>query len=56
MAKKQVFGEKVFAAKAAQKKMVKIILSKKSDKGKVVFHETSVDQDQAKDFISRNKS
>ncbi|MDG5766988.1 DUF4295 domain-containing protein [Balneolales bacterium ANBcel1] len=56
MAKKQVFGEEVLAAKAAQRKMAKVILSKKSAKGKVSFSETTIDQDNVKDFISRNKS
>ncbi len=56
MAKKQVFGESVLAAKASQRKMVKIILSKKSDKGKVVFQESTIEQDQVKDFIARQKS
>lgn len=56
MAKKQVFGEEVFAQKAAQRKMAKVIVSKKTAKGKVAFHESTVDQDQVKEFISRNKS
>ncbi len=56
MAKKQIFGEQVLAAKATQRKMAKVILSKKSAKGKVVFHEATMEQDQVKDFISRQKS
>lgn len=56
MAKKQTFGEKVLASKATQRKMAKVILSKKSNKGTVVFHESTVDQDNVKDFISKNKS
>ncbi len=56
MAKKQVFGEQVLAAKATQRRMVKVILSKKSAKGKVAFQESTIEQDQVKDFIARQKS
>lgn len=56
MAKKQVFGEQVLAKKASQRKMAKVILSKKTGKGKVAFHESTMDQEHVKDFISRNKS
>ncbi|MGM0738076.1 MAG: DUF4295 family protein [Bacteroidota bacterium] len=56
MAKKQVFGEAVIAARASQRKMAKVILSKKSSKGKVVFQESTMEQEQVKDFIARNKS
>ena len=33
MAKKQTFGDKVLAAKLAQRKMAKVIISEKSPKG-----------------------
>ncbi len=56
MAKKQVYGEQVLAARASQRKMVKVIISKKSAKGRVVFQESTMEQDQAKDFIARQKS
>jgi hypothetical protein len=56
MAKKQVFGEQVLAARASQRKMAKVILSKKSEKGKVVFHEATIEQDKVKDFIAHQKS
>ncbi len=56
MAKKQVYGEQVLAAKASQRKMVKVILSRKSAKGKIAFHESTMEQDQVKDFIARQKS
>ena len=56
MAKKQTFGEKVLAARASQKKMAKVILSKKSGKGKVSFMESTIEQDLAKDFIARHKA
>lgn len=56
MAKKQVFGEQVLAAKASQRKMAKVIFSKKSDKGKVIFQESTMEQDQVKDFVARQKS
>lgn len=56
MAKKQVFGESVLAAKASQRKMAKVILSKKSPKGKIAFQEATLEQDKVKESISRNKS
>lgn len=56
MAKKQVFGEQVLAARASQRKMAKVIISKKSTRGKVAFQETIIEQDQVKDFVTRNKS
>ncbi|MEX2656342.1 MAG: DUF4295 domain-containing protein [Balneolales bacterium] len=56
MAKKQVFGEQVLVAKAAQRKMAKVILSKKSARGKIAFHEATIDQDQVKEYISKNKA
>lgn len=56
MAKKQVYGEQVLATRAAQRKMAKVIISKKSAKGKIAFHESTVAQESVKDFISKNKS
>ncbi len=56
MAKKQLFGDKVLAAKAAKKKMARVILSRKTRKGKVAFQESSIEQSQVKDFISRHTS
>ena len=56
MAKKQVFGEQVLASKAAQRKMAKVILSRKTAKGKISFHESTVDQEHVKEFISKHKS
>ncbi len=55
MAKKQTFGEKVLATKASHRKMARVILSKKSSKGKVSFHESTMEQDQVKDFIASQK-
>ncbi len=56
MAKKQAFGEEAQALKQAQRKMAKVIISTKNERGKYAFRETMMDQDDVKDFINRNKS
>ncbi|MDX1590733.1 MAG: DUF4295 family protein [Balneolaceae bacterium] len=55
MAKKQAFGEEALALKQSQRKMAKVIISTKNERGKYSFRETMVDQDSAKDFIQKNK-
>jgi hypothetical protein len=55
MAKKQAFGEEALALKQAQRKMAKVIISSKNERGKYAFKETMIDQDSVKDFIERNK-
>lgn len=56
MAKKQAFGEEAQALKASQRKMAKVIISTKNDRGKYSFKETIVDQEGVKDFIQKNKA
>lgn len=56
MAKQQTFGEKVMAAKSSKRKMAKVILAKKNNAGKISFQEATLDQDQVKNFISKNKN
>lgn len=56
MAKKQVFGEKVLAAKAAQRKMAKVIISRKTSRGKVSFQESILEQNQVSEYLSRKNS
>lgn len=55
MAKKQAFGEEAQALKQAQRRMAKVIISTKNERGKYAFRETMVDQDSVKDFLDRNK-
>ncbi len=56
MAKKQAFGEEAQALKAAQRKMAKVIISSKNERGKYAFKETMIDQDSVKDFIQKTKA
>lgn len=56
MAKKQSFGEKVLAAKMAQRKMAKVIITHKSPQGSAKFKEAIVDADKINDFISANRA
>jgi hypothetical protein len=55
MAKKQAFGEEAQALKQAQRKMAKVIISTRNERGKYSFRETMVDHDSVKDFIQKNK-
>lgn len=55
MAKKQAFGEEAQALKQAQRKMAKVIISTKNERGKYSFRETMMDQDSVGEFIQRNK-
>ncbi|MEX0928563.1 MAG: DUF4295 family protein [Balneolales bacterium] len=55
MAKKQSFGDKVAAAKAAQRKMAKVIMSHKNSKGTFSFRESTMEQDQVKEYIASNR-
>ncbi len=56
MAKKQVFGEEAKSLKFAHRKMAKVIISSKNERGKYSFKETMVDQDNVTDFINKNKT
>ena len=56
MAKKQAFGEQAKQMKATHRKMAKVIIAKKNERGKFAYKEAMVDQEEAKDFIQKNKS
>ncbi|MDR9417627.1 DUF4295 family protein [Gracilimonas sp.] len=56
MAKKQAFGQEALQAKAAHRKMAKVIISTKNDKGKYAYKEVMMDQDDVKEYIQQNKS
>jgi hypothetical protein len=54
MAKKQTFGDKVVAAKLAQRKMAKVIISEKSPRGTTSYREVTIDAEKVSDFIAKN--
>ncbi len=56
MAKKHVFGSDALAAKAAQRRRAKVIISTRNENGKYSYREAMVDQDNVKDFIQSNKA
>lgn len=56
MAKKQAFGEEAQALKQAQRKMAKVIISTKNERGKYAFRETMIDQSNVNDFLKKNRS
>ncbi|MCC5941578.1 MAG: DUF4295 family protein [Balneolaceae bacterium] len=56
MAKKQVFGEDAKSLKGSHKRMAKVIISTKNERGKFSYRETMVEQDKVTDFIQKNKA
>ncbi|TVR14793.1 MAG: DUF4295 domain-containing protein [Balneolaceae bacterium] len=55
MAKKQVFGEDAKSLKGSHKRMAKVIISTKNERGKFSYKETMVEADSVSDFIQKNK-
>jgi hypothetical protein len=55
MAKKQTFGSEALAAKAAARKMAKVVIANRNDKGKYAFNEAMIDQENVNEYISKNK-
>lgn len=55
MAKKQAFGEEAQALKDAQRKMAKVIIATKNERGKYAYKEVMMDQDNVKEFIQNSK-
>ncbi|MEO1022280.1 MAG: DUF4295 family protein [Bacteroidota bacterium] len=55
MAKKQVFGADALQAKASQRRMAKVIISRKNKNGKYSYPEAMIDQENVKEFIAKNK-
>lgn len=55
MAKKQVFGEDAKSLKDSHRKMARVIISSKNDRGKYAFRERMVDQADVNNFIQNNK-
>ncbi len=55
MAKKQSFGEKVLAAKLAQRKMAKVIISHKTSHGSTKFRESIIDAERVKEYVADNR-
>ena len=56
MAKKQVFGEEAKSLKSRHRKMAKVIISTKNERGKYAFKETIIDQEDVSEYIKNNKS
>ena len=56
MAKKQVFGEEAKSLRESQRKMAKVIIATKNERGKYAYKETMMDQDKVTDFISKHKA
>ncbi|MGM0587564.1 MAG: DUF4295 family protein [Bacteroidota bacterium] len=56
MAKQQAFGEEALKAKQSHRKMAKVIISTKNDRGKYSFRESMIDQEDVKEFISQKTS
>jgi hypothetical protein len=56
MAKKQEFGEKALAAKAAARKMAKVVVARPNGKGTYSFNESMMDQDSVKDYLAKAKN
>lgn len=55
MAKKQTFGSEALAAKASARKMAKVVIANRKEDGKYSYSESMIDQENVKDFISKNK-
>jgi len=55
MAKKQAFGEEAQALKDAQRKMAKVIIASKNERGKYAYKEVMMDQSDVSDYIKNNK-
>jgi len=55
MAKRQAFGEDARALKDAQRKMAKVIIASKNERGKYAYKEVMMSQDDVKDYIQKNK-
>ncbi|SMO61951.1 DUF4295 family protein [Gracilimonas mengyeensis] len=56
MAKQQAFGQEALQAKAAHRKMAKVIVATKNNKGKYAYKEVMVEQDNVQEYIQQNKS
>ena len=55
MAKKQAFGDEAQALKEAQRKMAKVIIAKKNERGKYAYKEVMMDQENVKEYIQNSK-
>lgn len=56
MAKNQAFGEEALQRRAAHRKMAKVVIATKNDRGKYAYKESMVDQESVKEFIQKNKA
>lgn len=56
MAKKQAFGAQALQMKQSHRKMAKVVVATRNDKGKYSYREAMVDQESAQEFIKQNKA
>lgn len=56
MAKKQAFGSDAAAAKAAKKRMAKVVISSKNANGSFSYGEMMVEQDHVNEYIKAKKA
>lgn len=56
MAKKQAFGADAAKAKQAHRKMAKVIIPMRSDKGTVTYKTAMVEQDAVGDLLKASRS
>lgn len=56
MAKKQVFGSEALQAKASARRMAKVVISTRNEKGKYAYREVMIDQDNVQEFLKNQKS
>ncbi len=56
MAKKQIFGEEAKSLKDTHRKMAKVIISTKNERGKYAFKESMIDQEKVSEYIQKNRS
>ena len=55
MAKKQAFGTQSQQTKSAQRRMVKVIVARKTTNNKFGYKEAVVEQNEVQNFIKANK-
>lgn len=56
MAKQQTFGDSALQKKLAARKMAKVIVSQKNEKGTFSFRESTISAEGVQDFIKANKA
>ena len=55
MAKRKAFGKGAENIRSGNRKMAKVIISKKHGRGKFSYKEAIIDQDDVKDYVAKHK-